>query len=1068
MYSEETSGQLVVERGQLVKQLALLGYQKGDTVYLRAFYHGDDSRKRGDAGRKAEVKDLEQLIKIIQKWQIEGRGVYLVVNGGGHCDNQVISCRALFYEHDNLDKEISRELWRSLSLPEPTFQVDTGGKSIHSYWVFDQGVDQVRWKELQSDLLEYADADRALKNPSRVMRLAGAYHISPRGAFPSVIIAASGNCYSFEDLRAIVPPQKIVSSYTDPATLPSISPLTESGDIPLSECLTLEQRHLIANGEPEGRRNDTGAALARNLIGTSLRLQYLHERFSGEVRLLFDNYCARCSPPLDCKEADQIWKSAEKDNPTATLTDDALLNCIKSWRRRQQALTQKNAPSNVSQQKTPIEEVPLTDRIQEILLRGLKPSEEKVALLTLSKQTNTASRDIEAIANLLRQDLEVEEGREERKGEIGELLTVGDNSLDLVDFLPKQLAYPLKLWCRWLNIPESVALTAVLTTVSTLHPVGTELVIHRAMDFSVPPVLFSAVVGESGQKKSPVYRTLIKKPLRVLQNEVTDNYQRQLAQYECDLSKWEKAPQEESKPAKPGLPVYFFTEATGEGIKTQAQETPNKAMFALIDELVGLFNSANQYRGGKGSDKQDMLSYYDGLGQTVLRAGGIKVDVERIYVSIFGGIQPEVLKEHTKDLKDADGQWARFLFVIQPLAASQLPDDNADINLKELLAACYRRIALLPLCQYKLSREAFKRYQAVYNELELKRVSHPQPGMRAVYSKMEGAIGRLALNLHAVKMAVNGSVVAFVDNEISLETVNQAITLAEFYIGQVKTLHADSKADKGELPALLAKLLEYACSKGVLTCRDAVTKFNAIKGSSQALDCFRELEAMGYGRVEKQKRNWVFIPANFSRNGPESRACNGFDRSRNDLDSSRNGSRNDFFEGESLSSNGFERSRNERNECNDDSDFSTKTNDTPPVVDHDFEKPRKTITPLHSLRETAENITGQGTQPRNDSRNAHYGDHYANENAVEISKTIDSIDTCLKPFDFSFKAGDRIRCYPTLRHLENKWTVTATVIEVEAEQGWFLGCTIHYQDKKKRVRTVRISGGSSDWILGKL
>lgn len=196
--------------------------------------------------------------------------------------------------------------------------------------------------------------------------------------------------------------------------------------------------------------------------------------------------------------------------------------------------------------------------------------------------------EIDALANLLRQDLEVEEGRDERKQEIAELLAIKDDSLDLAQFLPEQLAAPLKQWCKWLNIPQSVALTAVLTTASTLHPVGTELVIHRGMDFSVPPVLFSSVVGESGQKKSPVYRTLIKKPLRILQNEAKQKYDRQLTQYEIDLAEWEKAPLVSSKPEKPGLPIYFFTDATGEGIKTQAQETPDKAMFALIDELSGL------------------------------------------------------------------------------------------------------------------------------------------------------------------------------------------------------------------------------------------------------------------------------------------------------------------------------------------------------------------------------------------------------------------------------------------------------------------------------------------------
>ncbi|RAM52017.1 MAG: hypothetical protein C6Y22_08235 [Hapalosiphonaceae cyanobacterium JJU2] len=636
----------------------------------------------------------------------------------------------------------------------------------------------------------------------------------------------------------------------------------------------------------------------------------------------------------------------------------------------------------------------LNERIKEIIERGLKLSEEKAALLELAKQTNTPIKEVEAIANLLRQESEVEESRDERRQEIGEILKAGDKPLDIADFLPRELATPIKLWCGWLNIPESVALTAVLTAVSTLHSVGTELVISRSMDFFVPPILFSAVVGESGQKKSPVYKTLVKKPLRVLQNEAQDNHKREMAQYERDLAEWERNPEDSPKPVKPGLPVYFFTDATGEGIKKQAQETPNKAMFALIDELAGLFNSSNQYRGGRGSDRQDMLSYYDGLGQTTLRAAGIQVDVENIYLSIFGGIQPDVLKEHTRDLKDADGHWARFLFVNQPLAPSELPDDDTGgIDFKELLAGCYRRVASLPKQEYKLSRAAYKRYQPVYRQLEQLRVSHPQPGMRAVYSKMEGAIGRLALNLHAIAMVFdsrnsldakcndsrNGGITR---NEISLETMNKAIALAEFYIGQIKMLHADSRADKGELSALLAKLLEYSYQKGTLTPRDAVTKFNAIKSSSEALDHYRELESMGYGTVEKQKRSWIFTPnekcQSTSRNGLESLPSNSFESSRNDFSVKCNGKRNDFFEDESLSSNSFESSRNECNECNDFSDFSE-----PQIMDGvSLEKSQKNITPitpLHLEKKEAETLTEHESQKRNDSRNDSRNDHYVSE-----------------------------------------------------------------------------------------
>jgi len=167
-----------IDPSQVKQQLAALGYQEGEKVYLRAFFPSSDPRKSKDKGRKAEATNIHELVEIAGQFQTEGRGTYFVVNGGGHSDKDVQQTRAIFYEHDNLDKATQTDLWRGLGLPEPTLQIDTGGKSIHSYWVFDEFVEVEKWRSLQTDLLEFADADRALKNPSRVMRLAGAWHSS--------------------------------------------------------------------------------------------------------------------------------------------------------------------------------------------------------------------------------------------------------------------------------------------------------------------------------------------------------------------------------------------------------------------------------------------------------------------------------------------------------------------------------------------------------------------------------------------------------------------------------------------------------------------------------------------------------------------------------------------------------------------------------------------------------------------------------------------------------------------------------------------------------------------------
>ena len=104
-------------------------------------------------------------------------------------------------------------------------------------------------------------------------------------------------------------------------------------EIPLYNCLSLTERGLIDSGAPQGNRNDSGAKLARGLIGVETHLKKEGIRFSGTARQLFDQFCDRCSPPIGSKERETIWRSAEKVNPTATLTENAIENCIKAWKR---------------------------------------------------------------------------------------------------------------------------------------------------------------------------------------------------------------------------------------------------------------------------------------------------------------------------------------------------------------------------------------------------------------------------------------------------------------------------------------------------------------------------------------------------------------------------------------------------------------------------------------------------------------------------------------------------------------------------------------------------------------
>jgi predicted P-loop ATPase len=298
-----------VEQQQAIAHLQALGYQESTPIYLRCFPQNKGSA-RNLQGTLADFPsaDLQQL-------QQQGYGVYFVANGQGHKDADIRKGQLIFFEHDNLEKSVQQDLWQTLGLPAPTLQIDTGGKSIHSYWRLTLPCAVEQWRELQADFLEFADADRSIKNPSRVMRLAGFTHQSTGQM--ATIVSHSGHVYAYEEMRAIVPRLRLPLSI-----------------VPLEVCLTRDDRSLIQHGASAGQRNTCGAKLARNLIGTERYLQQQRQRYKNTARQLFEDYCLRCQPPLSPKEADQVWRRAEADNPTPSLSEDAIANCIAAWHQR--------------------------------------------------------------------------------------------------------------------------------------------------------------------------------------------------------------------------------------------------------------------------------------------------------------------------------------------------------------------------------------------------------------------------------------------------------------------------------------------------------------------------------------------------------------------------------------------------------------------------------------------------------------------------------------------------------------------------------------------------------------
>lgn len=104
--------------------------------------------------------------------------------------------------------------------------------------------------------------------------------------------------------------------------------------VPLEICLSRVSRDAL-DGVSKGGRNDAGAKLARDLIGTAAYLDSIGQRYDDLPEQLFNQFCSACNPPIKGGEVQAIWKSAQKSNPGASLSPDMVESCIKGWKWKQ-------------------------------------------------------------------------------------------------------------------------------------------------------------------------------------------------------------------------------------------------------------------------------------------------------------------------------------------------------------------------------------------------------------------------------------------------------------------------------------------------------------------------------------------------------------------------------------------------------------------------------------------------------------------------------------------------------------------------------------------------------------
>jgi hypothetical protein len=262
--------------------------------------------------------------------------------------------RVLFVEIDQqgLNKDYQAAIWKQTKLPPPTYQLDTGGKSIWHGWVLDRMVsaDQIRAGRARLSMaIEDATGiktDHALHSPHQPARLAGGIH--PKTGQRSVLINVTGIQYGYEEIMLPCPEleaKKGVGSsdnlfpddreeavrkgeYPEPPELDRA--------VPLDLALSHKTRLLIEKGQKAGEtigRPVTAWRLSLTLRAADEQLRSLGYEVHGVPQELFDLFCTK-SQLLgldDLETCRQRHFEASADCGQGELSKSALRRVIGKW-----------------------------------------------------------------------------------------------------------------------------------------------------------------------------------------------------------------------------------------------------------------------------------------------------------------------------------------------------------------------------------------------------------------------------------------------------------------------------------------------------------------------------------------------------------------------------------------------------------------------------------------------------------------------------------------------------------------------------------------------------------------
>ncbi|MCE5343197.1 MAG: RepB family DNA primase, partial [Eubacteriales bacterium] len=186
-------------------------FDVGETVCLRVFADRKDTAFKG-LKLECPAGKIEGMTDTLRKHNEQNRGIFFVVNHGGHEDKDITRINAQFVECDTAPVE--EQMARIEAFPLPPSIIVKTRKSLHTYWLV-KNAEVARFRSIQKALIQRFDGDTACVNESRVLRLPGFLHCKAEPFRVECVKFNPELRYTQDELAAALP---AVSEPTKPRT----------------------------------------------------------------------------------------------------------------------------------------------------------------------------------------------------------------------------------------------------------------------------------------------------------------------------------------------------------------------------------------------------------------------------------------------------------------------------------------------------------------------------------------------------------------------------------------------------------------------------------------------------------------------------------------------------------------------------------------------------------------------------------------------------------------------------------------------------------------------------------